>query len=232
MPDAGAEEREFQRLWGPWEDATPARAATLMEGFRRPWWISGGWAIDAFTGIERPHKDVDVAIFRRDVAELRRHVHGRYDLWSAGSATLRPLDDEHPLPRWAGQVWMREHALAPWVADVVLNPGGPRRWVFKRDRRISLPLEEATWVAADGIRYLRPELVLAHKLRHTRVLDDRDLAAALPLLDVDAAAFLLELVRRSDPAHRWRRPLEEASRRRKSVRAGDPRHERSSVPRP
>ena len=85
----------------------------------------------------------------------------------------------------------------------MLNPGGPRRWVFKRDRSISLPLERATWVAADGIRYLQPELVLAHKLRQTREVDDGDLEATLPLLDTNAIALLLELVTRSDPAHRW-----------------------------
>jgi hypothetical protein len=104
--------------------------------------------------------------------------------------------------------------------------------MFKRDRSITFPLEEATWVAADGVRYLRPELVLAHKLRRTRTVDDRDLDSTLPLLDADAVAFLLDLVERSDPSHHWRPPLEDASRRRKSVRAGDPRHERSSVARP
>ena len=113
----------------------------------------------------------------------------------------------------------------------MLNPGGPR-WIFKRDRSITIPLEQSTWVEADGIRYLRPELVLAHKLRKTRTVDDRDLGSTLPVLDADAAAFLLDLVERSDPTHHWRPLLEDASRRRKSVRAGDPRHERSSVTRP
>lgn len=230
--DADAQEREIQRLWGPWEELTPAWAAELLGGFPRPWWISGGWAIEAFTGVARPHRDVDVAVFRRDVEELRGHVRGRYDVWSVGSATLRVLDDEHPLPRWAGQVWLRAHALAPWLLDVVLNPGGPRRWVFKRDRSVSLPLEDATWVAADGIRYLRPELVLAHKLRLGREVDDDDVAAALPLLDASAVAFLRDYAMRSDPTHRWLPLFEAASRRRKSVRAGDPRHERSSVARP
>jgi hypothetical protein len=173
-----------------------------------------------------------VTVFQRDAPELRRHFHGRYGLWSAGSATLRPLDDHHALPRWSGQTWIRKHALAPWLLDVVLNPGGPRSWVFKFDRSVARPLEEATWVAADGIRYLRPELVLLHKLRHARDADDADLAATLPILDDAAVEFLLDLVARTDPTHRWRPLLDDASRRKKSVRAGDPRHERSSVARP
>ncbi|HEX2304226.1 MAG TPA: hypothetical protein VHH57_11430 [Gaiella sp.] len=73
-----AEEREFQRLWGPWEVLTPPRAGALMDGFPRPWWISGGWAIEAFVGVTRPHKDIDVTIFRRDTEMLREHFRGRF----------------------------------------------------------------------------------------------------------------------------------------------------------
>jgi hypothetical protein len=86
-----------------------------------------------------------------------------------------------------------------------------------------LPLEEATWVAEGGIRYLRPELVLAHKLQLARPVDDGDLEAALPLLDADALTRLHDVLVRLDPAHRWREPIELAAAwpRRKSVRAGD-----------
>jgi hypothetical protein len=146
------EEREFQRLWGPWAVPTPAEAASLLDGFTRPWWISGGWAIEAFTGVERPHKDVDVTLFRRDVSCLREHFRGRYDLWAAGSGTLRPLDDRRPRPpSWSEQVWVREHALAPWILDVQLNPGSVRRWIFKRERTVIGTLDDATWIGSDGL---------------------------------------------------------------------------------
>lgn len=233
MKPEDAEEREFQRLWGAWADLTPVDAAVWLDGFAGPWWISGGWAIEAFTGLARPHKDVDATVFRRDVERLRRHLHGRLDLWAAGSGAIRPLDERRPHPpKWSGQIWLREHALAPWLLDVQLNPGGPRRWIYKRDRSVSLPLEDATWVAADGIRYLRPELVLAHKVALARPVDDGDLDAALPLLDAGARERLAELVARANPSHSWNRLLERRTPRRKSVRAGDPRHERSSVARP
>ena len=32
-----------------------------------PWWIVGGWAIDAFTGRPREHHDIDVGFFRADL---------------------------------------------------------------------------------------------------------------------------------------------------------------------
>lgn len=205
----GAEQRELERLYGAWAPATPADAAALLEGFPRPWWISGGWALEAFTGRSRPHKDVDATIFRRDVVALREHFRGRLDVWAVGSGALRPLDDTRPrMPAWSGQLWLRAGATAPWLLDVLLNPGGPSRWVFKRDRSLSLPLDRATWVAADGVRYLRPELVLAHTLRREREADDRNLAEVLPQLDAEAVARLLDIVVRADPAHRWRPLLE------------------------
>lgn len=205
------EEREFQRLWGPWAPSTPSDAAALFDGFPRPWWISGGWAIEAFTGVMRPHKDVDVTIFRRDLGALRDHFRGRLDLWAAGSGTLRPLDDQRPrVPGWSAQVWLREHALAPWLLDVLLSPGGPRRWVFKRDNTVTRPIDEATWTAADGLRYLRPELVLAHKARHRRRVDDDDLAATLPLLELSACSWLRVYLARSEPGHPWLRELRRA----------------------
>ncbi len=198
------EERAFRRLYGPWAEQTPLGAAVLLDGLDAPWWISGGWAIEAFTGVSRRHEDVDVTIFRRNVAALRRQLGGTHHLWAAGSGTLRPVTDERPrVPSWAGQIWIREHALAPWLVDVQLNAGDRKGWVFKRDPAVVLPLDWATWTAADGVRYLRPELVLAHKVRLARTKDDDDLAATLPLLEPRARAWLSDYVDRAAPGHRW-----------------------------
>jgi hypothetical protein len=176
----------------------------MLDGFERPWWISGGWAIEAFTGVQRAHDDVDLTIFRSDVGALRRHLAGRYDLWAAGSGTLRPLTDDRPrVPSWAGQVWIREHSQAPWLLDVVLNAGTSRRWVFKREPSYVRPLDEVTWVAADSLRYLAPELVLAHKAKLRRPKDALDLEAVLPRLDAAALAWLRSYLLRANPDHPW-----------------------------
>jgi hypothetical protein len=55
------EELAFQRLYGPWRPASRAQAKELFDEFGRPWWIAGGWAIEAFTGVSRHHEDIDVA---------------------------------------------------------------------------------------------------------------------------------------------------------------------------
>ena len=46
---------------------TPRDAAELLDGYGANWWVVGGWAAQAFTGVTRPHEDVDIAIRRGDL---------------------------------------------------------------------------------------------------------------------------------------------------------------------
>ncbi|SDS06740.1 nucleotidyltransferase domain-containing protein [Actinopolymorpha singaporensis] len=57
---------EFYRWYGPWVSLTPPEVAALMNGISVPWWIFGGWSIEAFTGRAREHEDVDVGFFLLD----------------------------------------------------------------------------------------------------------------------------------------------------------------------
>ena len=58
-----------------------------MDGFDRPWWIIGGWAIEAFTGVPRKHED------------LRLFLRDRYTPWNMDHHWLRPFDDMfHDIP--------------------------------------------------------------------------------------------------------------------------------------
>jgi hypothetical protein len=65
------------------------------------------------------------------------------------------------------------------------------------------PLDEVTWVADDGIRYLNPEIALLYKAVLHRRKDDRDLDRCLPLLGADARAWLRDSVARLYPEHAW-----------------------------
>jgi hypothetical protein len=198
------EEAAFQRRYGPWLAWTPAEAAAVLADWTEPWWVAGGWAIEAFTGRPRRHEDLDIAIFRRDVPSLRSYLEPDFHCWAAGSGCLGPLEDKRPeLPEWADQVWVREHAWAPWLADVVTSRDADGHWTFKRDPSVTAPLDEVTWTDADGIRYLNPEVALAYKAKLTRPKDDADLAATLPLLDGSRRAWLRDTVARLHPGHRW-----------------------------
>jgi hypothetical protein len=204
-PDEKAEDDYWDRWYGHWAPLDPAGAQELFAGFTRPWWVVGGWAIEAFTGSAREHEDIDVSIRACDVPALREHVGDRWQLWNIADGALRPL-----IGRWPdvqapdSQVWVRRDARSPWVMDLPLTPDRDGLWTNKRlpddDPR---PLDEVTWVADDGIRHLNPEIVLLYKARLARSKDRRDLERTWPLLDGNQRSWLRDAVRRMEPDHAW-----------------------------
>ncbi|MEV6773641.1 hypothetical protein AB0N05_33910 [Nocardia sp. NPDC051030] len=198
------EEVEFQNLWGPWAVLTPADAAGLLDGLGLTWWVAGGRAIDAFTGTAREHGDIDVGMFREDIADLRHALKGRLHIWSAGADGLRPVDDRFPeVATSADQVWLRENAHGPWLLDVLLNPRRDGMWVNRREPSIAVPLDEVTWVDADGIRYLNPERVLGFKAKMMRPKDRHDMDRTLHLLDETRRGVLRAYLEDYHPGHEW-----------------------------
>ena len=194
---------EIVRLYGPWRHRTPQDAAELLEGYDGPWWVAGGWAIEAFTDVPRPHGDLDLSIPRSDVAGLFGHLSGRLDVWQADDGCLRPmLTSQDPLPPTCENVWLRPSGAEPWEYEAILTDVTSGAWTFKRDARISLPLEEILWTR-DGIRYLRPEVQLLHKARALRPKDQADFEACAPRLDPAPRAWLRDALSLAHPGHPW-----------------------------
>jgi hypothetical protein len=194
---------EIVRVHGPWRPRTPRDAAQLFEGYGRPWWIAGGWAVEAFTGVSREHDDLDPSILRSDVTELRRHLAGRLEVWVADSGTLTPMTgDPVALPETCENLWLRHSGDGPWEYDVILMHATPTTWTYKRDARISRPLADILWVH-DGITYLRPEVQLLHKAPGLRPKDQADFDACAPLLDDQPRGWLRSALAFAHPGHPW-----------------------------
>jgi|SRR6478735_1845483 len=194
---------EAVRLYGPWLARTPRDAAALLDGYDRPWWIAGGWAIQAFTGVPRPHDDLDPSILRSDVGALRHHLADRLDVWQADSGTLTAMvDDSVALPATCENLWLRPGGAEPWEYDVILMHATPTTWTYKRDARITRPLAEILWIH-DGIRYLRPEVQLLHKARVVRPKDQVDFDVCAPLLDDRSRGWLRSALTLAHPGHPW-----------------------------
>ena len=219
MPVSDLSNDELTRLYGPWAGRTPAEVAGLMADYPGRWWVAGGWAVEAFTGVARPHGDLDLEVPRTELAALRRHLAGRLDVWAAADGALKPLlpgDDpdgtaDALLPPGSGQLWARPSGTEPWELDVLLMAGDSTTWRFKRDPRISRPLAEVVW-ARDGVPYLRPEVQLLLKARGLRPKDQHDFAVALPLLDRASLVWLHETLSLAHPGHPWLTELEVALR--------------------
>ena len=206
MPVRDLSHEELTRIYGPWLHRTPAEAAELFDGYPGRWWIAGGWALEAYTGVRRPHGDLDPSIPRHELPLLRRHLAGRMDLWSADQETLRvllPGDEDHDfLADSSENVWARSSGGEPWQYDIILMDVSDGRWVFKRDSRISRPVDEIVW-SLEGVPYLRPEVQLLHKAAGPRPKDQADFAATWPLLEPADRRWLRHAVELAHPAHPW-----------------------------
>jgi hypothetical protein len=206
-PDA--EDRAFCDVYGDWDPVDPTELRELMGGFPAPWWVVGGHAIEAFTGVQRFHEDIDLVVFSDDVPALREQFRGVFHLWSNHGGTFRIMDDDHPEPLHPlSQVWMRQDARSPWRVDCPLNPKRGGLWLSKRDDTHAAELDEVTWVADDGVRYLNPEVVLHFKATQRRTKDEIDLGNVLPLLADERRSWLADIVRRTLPDHPWQPRLD------------------------
>ena len=201
---------EFARLYGEWTERTPADVAALLAGYSGTWWIAGGWALEAFSGVERPHEDIDHAMLRGELPILRRYLAGRLHAWAPFSGALKPLDPadrpdaaaEEVLPKGCTQLWTRRDAQHAWEYDILLSPGTETEWVYKRDETLRMPMSDALW-ERDGIRFLQPEIQLLYKAEGLRAKDEADFVATMPFLDRRRRAWLSAALERTLPAHPW-----------------------------
>jgi hypothetical protein len=209
VPEADRDE-VLDDLYGASAPLVPADAARLLQGYPGRWWIAGGWAIEAFSGVRRPHHDLDVGVLGGDLPALRRHLAGRLHVWTATDGALAPLlpDDrpdgtaEEVLPRGCGNLWTRRSARDPWEVDFLLGPGTAQEWIYRRDPALRMPMAAALW-QQDGIDHLQPEIQLLYKSAAPRPQDQRDLEAVLPLLDDRRRRWLRDALERTTPGHRW-----------------------------
>lgn len=205
------DQAEFESLYGPWISRTPTDVAELFEGYTGVWWISGGWALEAFTGVTRPHEDIDPSVLGAELPTFRRLLTGRLHMWTATSGALAPLlPDDQPdgtadevLPEGCVQVWTRRSAHDPWEYDVLLSPGTADEWVYRRDPGIRMPMSQALW-HRDGIAYLQPEIQLLYKAKGLRPKDQADFQATLPHLDDPRRTWLQQsLIATLGDHHPW-----------------------------
>lgn len=195
--------QEIVRLYGPWCTHSVADAVTLLKDYPGSWWIAGGWAIEALTGVERDHGDIDIGVPRDETQLLREHVRGRFDVWAADRGTLRPLTTaEEPLPPTYSNLWLRRSGADPWEYDVVLTATAGENWIYRRDSRVGVPLSDAFW-ERDGVRYLRPEIQLLYKAPGLRPQDQLDFDASVRVLDAEHKRWLRSALVTAHPGHPW-----------------------------
>ena len=157
--------------------------------------------MDLFIGRHtRPHKDIEIAVFRRGQSDLQEHLAG----WS-----LRKVADHRRI------AWLRGERLTLPVheihgrgpdgqaLEILLNEYDRGRWLFRRDPTITRPANLIVARSADGVPFLRPEIVLLYKSKDPHPRDQADFEHAAPLLDSESRAWLRVALQRHRADHPW-----------------------------
>ena len=147
---------------------------------------------------------MDVAVLRRDQAKLQSCFSG-WSLHKTGNGVLEPWPTNERLELPIHQV----HAERDNVQlEFLLNEVSDETWLFRRNPKISMPLERMSRLSSEGIPYLCPEIVLLYKAKAPRDYDTEDFERARTLLDADARQWLATALAECHPGHEWTRKLE------------------------
>lgn len=189
----------------PWAPLPPDALPSLLAGVDAPWWLAGGWAIDAFLGrVTRVHEDTDVLVLRRDLPAFREAL-SAWDVHAADPpGTLRPWPAGEVLPARVHDVWCRPSPSAPWALQLMVDDTSGEDWVYRRDPRLRRPLGSLSGPASDpSRRVLAPEVQLLQKSKGRRLKDEADFALAAPALSPAARGWLQDALDLVSPGHDW-----------------------------
>lgn len=181
----------------------PREAVVLLSAVSSPWWIAGGWALDLYLGkVTRAHKDLDIGIFRQDVAMVVPALSG-WEFFEAKDGALTQLVEGQVPRAEVNSLWCKRANAAAWELELMLDGCDGEFWVFRRDLRIQYPRSSAIRRNAEGIAYLAPEIQLLYKAREPRAQDQADFDNVAPHLNQDARTWLRESLMNMDPEHVW-----------------------------
>ena len=181
------------------------RLLEVLSPVNAPWWLTGGWAVDALVGrMTRQHDDVDVLVLDRDLVAVAAAMPAAYAEHPASGARIEwdrisPLEagvDGLALPVDFGDGTSKLQVL------IGLTDGDD--WVYHRGRRtIRVPLDALGRRSAGGIPCLTPKVVLLFKSRELRDRDTADFLLLLPHLDGDERAWLRARIAPWRSDHPW-----------------------------
>ena len=180
--------------------------ATLLSPLEMTWGFCGGWAIDLFLNrFTRSHKDVDIAILRRDQHLLFAFLRQRgWALEQAVDGKLHPFEEDEFLRLPVHAIWCRKAEARPDFLEVLLNESDRDQFVFRRDPRVRCRLNEAFVLAPSGLPILAPEIALLYKSNALSSPENGlDFQWALPQLNAQRRRWLAEALGMLSLTHPW-----------------------------
>lgn len=187
----------------PWLCWQPDELARRLHRIDRPWCVVGGWALDLWHGRQtREHDDLEFTVLREDIARFRQALAG-LSFYAAGDGQVAALASAEAPAADIFQIWCLEDAAGCWRADMMVEPGTPGTWAYKRDPGLTRPRRDMVAVSATGIPYLRPAGVLLFKAKYQRPKDEQDFERALSAMTAGERAWLKQALMLQHPGHAW-----------------------------
>ena len=191
-----------QVAWAAW---TPTELAAKLRHIQKPWYIVGGWALDLWHGKQtRSHEDLEFCIMRQDFSTFQSALKD-WPLFAATNGEIIPLDATDRAK--ISQFWGMDRQQNRWVFDMMIEPGTPERWHYKRDPSFSAARRDVICKSAEDIPYLNPAAILLFKAKHQRPKDDADFKQAAPKLNNADRTWLRDALIRFHPDHDWIKQL-------------------------
>jgi hypothetical protein len=187
-------------IWSPLPVQT---VASVLEGCPCRWWLSGGWAIDHWTGaVSRPHADIDISTVPAALPAVLGSLPGHLEPFAAIGGHLYPLASRLHDPG-LHNIWLRDRRHGRcWVLQLNIEAGDQAAWRYRRDPRITLPWDLAVRDIA-GIPTGAPAAQLLWKSPHPRPQDNADLALALGVLTTAERYWLAAAIHTAHPSSPW-----------------------------
>lgn len=186
-----------------WDAWSPDELHQRLRGTIRPWYVAGGWALDLWHGQPtRAHEDLEFVVLRKD-ADAFRTLLQELDFFTVTDGTLVFLPPSANLPDDVWQIWGADRRHGCWRVDLMLEPGTPDLWIYKRDRTIRMPRTEAVRLGRTGIPHLAPPLVMLFKAKHGREKDEADFDRFRSRSSREEKERLIALLRTLHPEHPW-----------------------------
>lgn len=181
-----------------WRETSPTQLAQWLAQVPVPWAFAGGWALDLWAGQQsRPHSDIEIACLRADLPALGSALPD-FEIAIAQNKQLSPWQPEAP-PPFPFSLWLRRHGETLWDFEIVTEAHAGDMWRYRRDERVTLPLERAFRRIADGWQVIAPEVQLLYKCKQPRDKDLADLQRFTPMLEPAAHAWLRDAVMAAHP---------------------------------
>jgi hypothetical protein len=183
----------------------PLNVTKIMNNFDMSWSIAGGWAISIFIGYEiRKHKDIEIAILRRDQLALQRYLKnwefkkvipdtGEMEIWKNGEYLELPVHEIHAY----------NINYDPSALEILLNESNENEWVFRRNPEISRPKSKLGIQSKMRIPILSPEIILLYKAKNPNNQDETDFNTIYKLLNKEQRNWLKESIKICYPEHPW-----------------------------